>query len=219
MTGPKIDYETMVFTTYTLRLGSEADGYDDWLRRIDNPTFNNTQGIAHYANWKVKDSGGTKLPYTHLDLIGIDGAESLEQVWFDEPLDEFRKGWVEKWGSYTVANPPNSNTIGGLSERIRAASGPRTSHVIFVGGSADAVSEDAGYDTWRIDELVRKHWAVGRAKPGEPWRTPASKENNIGFTHLHLKYVEGPEAFPPPAESLSGDHSVVFLGALIASPD
>ena len=166
MTNPNRDYGSMVLITYTLRPGSEADGYDDWLRKIDNPTFNKTPGIAHYANWKVKEARGAELPYTHFDLLGIDGPESLEQVWFDEPLDEFRKGWVEKWGSYSAANPAKANTIGGLSERIRAASGPRTSYVIFVGGSADAVNEDAGYDTWRIDELVRKHWSVGRAKPG-----------------------------------------------------
>ena len=219
MTNPNRDYGSMVLITYTLRPGSEADGYDDWLRKIDNPTFNKTPGIAHYANWKVKEARGAELPYTHFDLLGIDGPESLEQVWFDEPLDEFRKGWVEKWGSYSAANPAKANTIGGLSERIRAASGPRTSYVIFVGGSADAVNEDAGYDTWRIDELVRKHWSVGRAKPGEPWRTPSTPENNIGFTHFHLKYVDGPEALPPASAFPMGEPPVVFLGELIASPD
>lgn len=219
MTGLKHDYRTMVFTTYTLRPGSEADGYDDWLREVDNPTFNKTPGIAHYANWKVKETLGAELPYTHLDLIGIDGADSLEQVWFDEPLEEFRKGWVKKWGSYAVANTARANTIGGLTERTKAASGPRTSHVIFVGGGVGAVGDDAGYDTWRIDELVRKHWAVGYAKPGEPWRTPSTPENNIGYTHVHLKYVDGPGAFPPPPGSLVGESPVVFLGELIASPD
>lgn len=219
MSPTKRDYDTMVFLTYTLRLGSEADGYDDWLREIDNPTFNRTPGIAHYANWKVKENLGAKLSYTHVDLIGIEGADSLEQVWFDEPLDKFRAGWVEKWGSYSVANPAKANTLGCLSERTTAASGPRTSHVIFVGGDADAVSADAGYDTWRIDELVRKHWAVGRAKPGEPWRTPATPENSIGFSHFHLKYVDGPGAFPPPPGTISGEPAVIFLGELIASPD
>lgn len=219
VTSSKRDYGTMVFITYTLRPGSEADGYDDWLREIDNPPFNKTPGIAHYANWKVKENRGAELPYTHFDLIGIEGPESLEQVWFDEPLDEFRKGWVEKWGSFSVANPSKANTLGALSERIGAASGPRSGHVIFVGGPANAVSEDAGYDTWRIDKMVRKHWAVGRAKPGEPWRTPLSPENNIGFSYIQLKYVDGPRAFPPPPGSISGDPPVVFLGELIASPD
>ena len=43
----------MILITYNVREGAEADGYEQWLRDIDNPFFNSVPGIRHYTNWKV----------------------------------------------------------------------------------------------------------------------------------------------------------------------
>ncbi len=219
MNSAAANQDSMVFITYTLRPGSEAAGYDDWLREFDNPTFNKTPGIVRYQNWKVADGSGEGLPFTHFDLLQIDGPDSLEQVWFDEPLEKFRAIWVEKWGNYSTVGPAKVNTLAYLSSRIVKSGRPRAANLVFVGGDADPVAPDTGFDTWRLDELVRKHWALGYAKPGEAWRMALSTGHHLGFEHFHLKFIDNASEFDDAQSAISKRAGTVFLGELIASPD
>ena len=40
-----------ILLTYRIRDGADADGYDDWLRTIDNPFFNAIPDAARFANF------------------------------------------------------------------------------------------------------------------------------------------------------------------------
>ena len=210
---------SMVLLTYTLHPDAQAAGYDDWLRRIDNPTFNRTPGIVRYQNWKVAAGHRERVPFSHFDLVQIDGAESLEQVWFDEPLDHFRNTWVEKWGNYGSGGGAPVNTLGYLSARCANGGRPRSKNLVFAGGDADAVTAGADFDGWRIDELVRKHWALGPATPEDPWRRDAATGHDLGFGHFHIKFIGDASEYDGAQGAISQSAGPVFLGELIASPD
>ena len=159
------------------------------------------------------------LAFPHFDLLQIDGREALEKVWFDEPLDEFRKVWVEKWGNFSTVGPARVNTVGYLRSRTGRSGRPRTSYLVFAGGEAKAATPDSGFDTWQLDELVRKDWALGPAEPGESLRMPLSAGHELGFEYFHLKFVDGASDFDAAQGSLAAGASPIFLGELIASPD
>ncbi|MEQ8248112.1 MAG: hypothetical protein RID42_10585 [Alphaproteobacteria bacterium] len=161
------DYRTMVLLTYTPGTDVERLGYDEWLREIDNPFFNTIPGIAHYSNWKVLE-GGDDLPFTHFDLLGLDGPEAVEPVWFNQELDRFRSGWVAKWGYGGSAPPTASNGYGLLATRQRAgAPFNRYARVAFDRDLAEGAH-------WTIDAALHKHWALGQLPPGTDWRLPVS---------------------------------------------
>ncbi len=78
----------MILITYRIRQGAEADGYDEWLRTVDNPFFNSFKAISHYTNWKVVASAGS-IQFSHVDFLVIENVEDLEMLWFDPDLNTF----------------------------------------------------------------------------------------------------------------------------------
>ena len=87
----------MLLITYALREGSEARGYDDWLRRVDNPFFNAQPGVFHYTNWKLGGGPNPFAPRTHVDFLGMAGEESLDPVLNAPELNRFRNEWRRLW--------------------------------------------------------------------------------------------------------------------------
>jgi hypothetical protein len=159
------DYDTMAWLTYT---AERHAGYEEWLRAEDNPFFNSRPGVAHYSNWKVVEQAGQSLPFSHFDFFGIE-RDALEQVWFDRPLDEFRAGWVKKWG-YAGGVPVPLNQYGYLLTRRRGDRGATTRYAVLVGTERSESRERPGYAHWTFGARLRKHWAIGPAPEGEPWR-------------------------------------------------
>ena len=161
------DYTTMILLTYTPGVDVERLGYDDWLRKTDNPFFNTIPGIAHYSNWKVV-AGREYVPFSHFDLLGVDGPEAVEQVWFNAELDRFREGWVAKWGYGGSAPPAASNGYGLLATKQREGRPfNRYACVAFDRDLADGA-------LWTVDAALHKHWALGPVQAGLDWRLPSS---------------------------------------------
>ncbi|MBM3505417.1 MAG: hypothetical protein FJX65_16290 [Alphaproteobacteria bacterium] len=203
-------YDTMVWLTYTAQ---HQDGYEDWLQRVDNPFFNSRPCIAHYSNWKIVAAHGASLPFTHFDFLGLGGPGSVEPVWFDGPLDEFREGWVTKWG-YAGGTPPTVNRYGYLATR-RAATAWRVGRTAIIVGTTGA-DEPQGFTRWWFTERLRKHWAIGRAPQGEPWRTalvPAHRPG--GATGLLVRFVASPEGWDRDLPQ----GAFALLATCIAAPD
>lgn len=213
------DYHTLVLITYSTSPEASARGYEDWLRIEDNPTFNRTPGIVHYANWKVIEASPGGLPFTHFDLVGITGLDTLEQVWFDPMLDAFRAGWVRRWG-YGSAPAQLENCYASLAARQGGRRGPQSRLLRVIGerqGASTATGSRAGFESWTFTDSLRKHWAAGRAPEGEPWRQPIAAFNPLGLGHLHLQYVAAPRATATSAATDEG--TIEFYGECIAAPD
>lgn len=213
------DYSALVLITYTTSPEATARGYEAWLRTEDNPTFNRTPGIVHYANWKVAEAHPGGLPFTHFDLVGITGLDALEQVWFDPMLDSFRAGWVRKWGYGSVPARPE-NRYASLAARQGGRRGAHSRFLQII-GERHAASESSamhdGFESWTFIESLRKHWAAGRASEGEPWRQPIAAFNPLGLARLHLQYVAAPSAIGA-SDTTRGD-TMEFYGECIAAPD
>lgn len=87
---------SMIFLPYTPRDGALADGYEDWLRDVDNPFFNSRPAVSHYTNWKVSAAVAGDVWFSHFDFLVYEG--SAEAVWSDPPLADFAARWVQRWG-------------------------------------------------------------------------------------------------------------------------
>lgn len=203
-------FDAMVFIPYTTG-PSSAPAYEDWLRRVDNPFFNTRPGIAEYANWKVVESTGP-LPFTHFDFLGLTGAAALETVWFDSVLDEFRRGWVAKWGYGTGAPNPTTH-YAYLLEEPRPLRVAPAAQLVVAGWSEAEVPPLA--ENWRATSVLRKHWAIGRAPAGESWRRPPTALNPLGLHALSVFPVADAARW---RDALSGAPRFAFLAECIASP-
>lgn len=213
------DYDVLVLITYTTSPEATARGYEEWLRTEDNPTFNRTPGIVHYANWKVVEANTRGLPFTHFDLVGITNLDALEQVWFDPMLDAFRAGWVRKWGYGSVPARPE-NRYAALAARQGGRRGAHSRFLRIIGerhAASESNAMPAGFESWTFIESLRKHWAAGRAAEGEPWRQAIAAFNPLGLARLHLQYVAAPSAIGASDTTRGG--TMEFYGECIAAPD
>ena len=204
------DYDTMAWLTYTAQ---RSAGYEEWLRAEDNPFFNSRPGVAHYSNWKIVDLLGTPLPFSHFDFFGVE-PQAVEQVWFDGPLDEFRAGWVSKWG-YAGGVPSPENQYGYLMRRRGDGHGRRSRFVLVVG--SESPQDHPGFSRWTCEARLRKHWAIGPAPAGEPWQLPVRgiSDRPFGVEALLVRSVEAPAEWrrelPP--------YAFALLAECIAAPD
>ena len=166
----------MVLITYTPGPAAKPQDYEPWLRSEDNPLFNSIGGIDQYSNWKVLSPAD--LGWTHFDFLGLRTAQDLERVWFSPELDRFRKKWVERWG-YVGAVPSPKSGYATLFMREGAPVRAEQRYVELDFGSAKG---------WTAVASLRKHWALGPAPAGEPWRRPIAEFNPLGVSSLALTF-------------------------------
>lgn len=191
----------MILLTYRIRDGADADGYDDWLRKIDNPFFNAIPGIKCYTNWKVHESARA-LPFTHFDFLEIDDVEQLESLWFNPELNTFRTEWVRLWGR-GVPDPDNARCYVSESDANGAAPQP---NLVLRSGTGKATS--AGTIEWTARELLHKHYAAG---PTDDWRT--NDLSDARFANFGVTYTDVPRA------AAEMDNDAALSATLIAAPD
>jgi len=121
-------------------------------------------GIAHYGIWKVIGGTNRLAPNTHFHFVGIDGPESLGQVWNDSELNQFRQERRRRSGiadanpaakthskSNALTPPPGAAWPGAGSPtdcRRSAAAGERRSRPP-ADGQVDATNGGNASDTGR----------------------------------------------------------------------
>lgn len=88
---------TMFFLPYVPRADSDARGYDEWIREVDNPFFNGVDGISLYANFKVGSVLKGDIDFTHFDFMYVDPSKEA-QIWTNAAVAEFASGWTTSWG-------------------------------------------------------------------------------------------------------------------------
>ena len=200
----------MVLITYTPGPEARPEVYEPWLRGEDNPTFNRVAGIGEYSNWKLRSPG--KLGCTHFDFLGLATPDDLERVWFSEELDKFRAHWVERWG-YGSAGPGPVSAYATLFIRD---GDPIRARGRFVRIELDPADRSTG-ERWEAVAAVRKHWAVGRAPSGQPWRMRIAEVNPLGCNAIALTFQsrapDGPiaaECIAAPSISPAKGHSYEY---------
>lgn len=187
-------YDFMVLLTYTPRANSVARGYEDWLRRVDNPFFNATDGVQHYSNWKIAGGAHPQMG-THFDFLGIDGLGSLDEVMNGERLNGFRKEWRRLWG-VDPEGTPGVNAQAYLCERIAKTPRPGWGNQALVVPESTANQRLDGFDTWRVRKSLRK--------------------TTLGFPEFHVGFASDPAAFA----DLKRKHAArgAVAGDLVAAP-
>jgi hypothetical protein len=99
----------MLLLTYAPRKGIDLDQYHKWLQDVDNPFFNSRPGVKHYSNWRVVEDKLGKSSFTHFDLLYIKDLSSFEEVFGDQAVDEFARGWVRLWGENPNPDAPDQS--------------------------------------------------------------------------------------------------------------
>jgi len=209
---PDTAFDTMIFLSYTLPADALPRGYEPWLKEVDNPFFNAIPGMGLYENWRNVDIQPADLPFGHFDFLHPASAADLERVWFNPDLDAFRIGWIRKWGYGATGTTPNAATAHGwLATRLTPPAPRRHPWCVIVGDGP----EDDGGERWRIVEAVRKHYAIGFAPPGEPWRAPLKPGQGPGFTEFSIHYAPDEAAARALADRLASIPLVIatFMAA------
>jgi hypothetical protein len=171
----------MVLITYKPGPAATAENYEPWLREKDNPTFNSVSGIHEYSNWKVLAPGG--LAFTHFDFLGLESVVDLERVWFSPQLNQFRQEWVARWGYNSVRPGP----VSGYAMLCMREGGPICARERFVEINLDPADCNVP-EQWEVVEALRKHWAIGVAPFGEPWRKSIAEFNPLGCRVIALTF-------------------------------
>lgn len=185
--NPDPDY--MLLLPYTPREDSDARGYDDWLREVDNPFFNQVPGVVHYTNWRIRNVSPA-VPYTHFDFLRIETPESAEQIWGDADLSEFAANWTKTWGRYPDASEADMH----LNYHVylcRRLSGhrPATCLVSYQPCAGEPTGTSDSVEIWKIIEPV-----IGDAR----------------FPYLRVEALQA-----EPSTQSEG----AAVGAIVATPD
>ena len=164
----------LILNPYTPGPAATAERYEPWLRSEDNPTFNAEPAMGEYSNWKVIAS--PKAGWTHFDFFAVADEAAVERVWFSPELGRFRSRWVSLWGFGAV---PGS----GHATLFEAGGEPFRTRNRFI-----ELAFDAPGAQWEATSTLRKHWALGPAPAGEPWRRPIAEFNPLGISSLALTF-------------------------------
>jgi len=175
----------MVLITYTPGPAARAELYEPWLREEDNPTFNRVPGVGEYSNWKLADPAA--LDCSHFDFLDLGGPEDLERVWFSSELDRFRARWVERWG-YRGARP---DPVSGYATLFVRDGPPMRAEARYAVLDFEPAAVPPGRE-WTAIAALRKHWALGRAPQGEPWRWPIAQMNPLRCASLEVRFHDAP---------------------------
>ena len=207
------DSPAVLYIVYSPGADAEAKGYEPWLVTIDNPFFNAIPGIHHYANWKLERVLAGAPPYGYFDFLGLAAEADLERVWFNPELNRFRIEWVRLWG-YGLAQPQPIQSNAYLMRPVSRSARPATRFAMITGGTGAAPAGEGADVVWRVEETVRKHYAI--TPDGGPWRVPREQENPLGLDWLALRYGDG-------VDDLAASHepageTVAFIARLLAAP-
>lgn len=110
----------MLLLTYNVGEHVDIGEYEQWLREVDDPFFNTIPGIARYANWKVLDEKVGTVNFTHYDLMELEDLDAFERVWGNEKLQEFARGWTERWSVHGTDQYVGLNFQVLLAEEVAA---------------------------------------------------------------------------------------------------
>ena len=164
----------LILNPYTPGPAASAERYEPWLRREDNPTFNAEPAMGEYSNWKVIAS--PRPGWTHFDFFAVADEAAAERVWFSPALGLFRSRWVSLWGFGAVPGSGYATLFESVGEPFRTRS--RFVELAF----------DVPGAQWKATSTLRKHWALGPAPAGEPWRRPVAEFNPLGIASLALTF-------------------------------
>lgn len=100
LTGP-----LMVFDTYAVRDGSEAAGYDAWLKAVDWPFFHGRPGVVAYYCWKVIErfgplhpfGRGRAEPYTYFSFFSVEAFDAFADMLVSPEAQAHVPQWVRSW--------------------------------------------------------------------------------------------------------------------------
>lgn len=200
----------VIFIAYTVGPDAEANGYSDWLRRVDMPFFNAIPGVRHYANWRLGEVLTDSTPaWDWFDFQGLETNDDLERVWFDPGLDEFRASWIRRWGYGSVAPPPVLRHAYVMRPVGRQRPAAEASTATLSGGRGSPPSDASSVDLlFRVEETLHKHFG-GRDK-SRPWLTPASEFNPLELDWIGVGWGTKPQ---PAAATFAA------RATLIAAPD
>jgi hypothetical protein len=197
--GMTNDSRDLVLLVYTPREDSNARGYEDWLREIDNPFFNSVPGIRHYTNWRVASAADCAFPYTHFDFMYLDDADSVAKVWSNEDLLAFAQGWTEKWGRYPDA----------------------TQDTMHMNYQVYLCSQVSGDNVVRGNDLaiMPSKGEIGAADGRQVYRIAEPMLGDVRFTHFAVDYLSSPADFESAAAGTPQPAYGCAYGTVIASPD
>jgi hypothetical protein len=175
MSDPARSCDLMLLITYALPADADARGYDDWLRRVDNPFFNAASCIAHYSNWKI--AGGTNpfAPQTHFDFLCMRSEADFDPVWNDPDLNAFRREWKRLWG--LPEGHPAAKIETWLCERAAKADMAWTPRLALLPAAVEATMP--GWETWRALRSLRG--------------------TGVGPAAFHVRYLGAAESLPAQA--------------------
>ena len=190
MTNPGRTSDVMLLITYSLRAGADARGYDDWLRRVDNPFFNAADCIAHYSNWKLTIGPDAFAPHTHFDLVALPDLESLDAAWNDPGLNDFRREWRRLWAIEDPTDPA-ADIQTCLCERVARSDMAWSDHLVLVPTARAEVVK--GWDTWHVVRSLR----------GMP----------LGFDAFRIRFHAPGEAVDPRHANTNGETMATCIAA------
>jgi hypothetical protein len=164
----RLDFEHMLLLTYTPREDSHSRGYEDWLRRVDNPFFNSVPGIREYTNWKLLSAPDPATPYTHFDFMGFEPAATVASVWSNPRLAEFAAGWTRDWGRYPAASAAEMGVNYHVYRCTRDAGDAvgKPDHAVYMPCTTKPAAIPASAALWRVEEALvgdrRFEWLLVR---------------------------------------------------------
>jgi hypothetical protein len=167
--------DLMLLIVYALPEDADARGYDDWLRRVDNPFFNAASCIAHYGNWKVAGGVNPFAPQTHFDFLCLATEADFDPAWNDADLNAFRREWKRLWG--LPEGHPSARIETWYCERTARAEMAWSPRLALL--PAATAAPMAGWETWRAVRSLRG--------------------TGVGPAAFHVRYLGASEAPPPEA--------------------
>ncbi|WP_448586182.1 hypothetical protein [Thermaurantiacus sp.] len=175
------DCDWMVILTYTPRADSDARGYEEWLRQVDNVFFNGILSIAHYANWAVGRAIAGAPGFTHFDFMRFVSEADIDRAWSNADLLAFAAGWVARWGAEPAAPDPSANYHAHVARRRSGTPGDDAAP-LFLALNPPAPAE--GDELWEVIRPIVgvppfRRFAIRRGAAPEPGYAPIVFEGRL----------------------------------------
>lgn len=176
-----------------LRPDAVARGYYPWLRDIDNPFFAAIPGVVHYTNWRVVATPVGSVPFTHPDLMFLDGPEVLRTGLASTAAQEFVAGWVRLWGRFPEVAEPATNFNAYLSEEIAAPPGAarQSETLVLITYTPRDDAQERGFEDWLREDGSPTLNALPGVVGHSSWRISEPAFGTPDYTHFDVLFVEG----------------------------